>query len=464
MKKTLFLALLAVAFLASACSDDPASSNSLVAPGTTLQKAPEMIMNLDLAQVALIDEMTYLQEDMSILLNPSQLTTFNTLTTSLSDDRDPRRLNVDMAAVAWLNLIYKANPDLSRELLAELRGLIAASAERRAEIIKSGGTREEIAALLKAEHEALMAAINAKAGETAVANAEKLRSDLEQRRKELQEKMEQLRIDREVARMKAALGLNDQQAAAVALILKSQHDQLKALREKYKDNPEGFKAELQEILAGIDAQMRLAIGNELWEKWLRLRRGTIKPVDPVSPVDKQVAELTKILGLDAAQAAKLKEILLAQQAQIDRLMKDPTTDRRTLAAKIAEIQKNTDALIIAQLNLTPEQIAQYNRWRGIGVVRPGDKVDPIQQQVDQLTKLLGLDAAQAAQLKQFLTEQKAQIDALMKDPTTDRNTIAEKIAEIQKETEGKILNGMNLTEEQKALYLKWKTGSIRPKG
>ncbi len=361
MKNTLFLALVAVAFLSSACSVDPGSTNSLTSPGSTLQKAPEMNMNLELGQAALIDEMAYLDEDMSVLLNTSQLSTFNTLVTTLVDDRDPRRMNVDMAAVVWFNLLVKANPNLDPAIFTQIRELIAASAAKRAEIMKSGASREEIAAQLKAEHDALMIAINRLAGETAVANAEKLKADIEARRKELREKMEELRIAAEVARMKAALGLTDEQAAAVALILKYQHEQLKILREQFKDNPEGLRAALQELLADIDVRMGGAITPELWEKWKQIRSGRIKPIDPVNPIQKQVDELTKLLGLNPEQAAQLKELLTKQQAQIDALMKDPTTDRRLLAEKIAQIKKEYDAMIIKQLGLTDAQIAMYNR-------------------------------------------------------------------------------------------------------
>ncbi|MCZ7556390.1 MAG: hypothetical protein M5R41_08315 [Bacteroidia bacterium] len=464
MKNTLFLALLAVAFLATACGDDPGASNSLTSPGNGLQKAPEMYLNLDAGQATLISEMTYLQEDMSILLNPSQLTTFNSLVTTLADDRrDPRRMAVDMEAVVWFNLIYKANPNLDPTVLAQIRQLIAESAARRAEILKSGASREEIAAQLKAEHDALMAAINAAAGREAVANAEKLKADIEARRKELQDKMVELRIAAEVARMKAALGLTDEQAAAVAIVLKYQHDKLKELREQYKDNPEGLRLALQELLADIDARMGGAITPELWERWKEIRSGRIKPVDPVDPIQKQVDELTKLLGLNNEQAAQLKELLTKQQAEINALMKDPTTDRRLLAEKIEQIKKQYDAMIIRQLGLTDAQIAQYNRWRGIRDIKPVDPVDPIQQQVDMLTKLLGLNPEQAAELAKILQSEKAQIDELMKN-ATDRNSLAEKIAEIKKATETAILGIAGLTEEQKALYLKWKTGSIRPRG
>jgi DNA-directed RNA polymerase subunit F len=207
-----------------------------------------------------------------------------------------------------------------------------------------------------------------------------------------------------------------------------------------------------------------AITPELWERWKEIRSGRIKPVDPVDPIQKQVDELTKLLGLNREQAAQLKEILTKQQAEINALMKDPTTDRTKLAAMIEQIKKQYDAMIIKQLGLTDAQIAMYNRWRGIREIKPVDPVDPIQQQVDHMTKLLGLNADQATQLKEILKSQQEQINALMSDRTLDRATLAEKIAEIQKETDGKILEGLGLTEDQKAIYLKWKTGGIRPRG
>jgi hypothetical protein len=462
MKNRLFLALLSLALLTSACSDDPGAANSPVAPGGASIQAPEMYMNLDLVQTSLLAEMTYLQEDMGVLLAPVQLSTYNSLVSTLTNNRDPRRMAVDMEAVAWFNLLYKANPDLDREILMQLRQLIAESAKRRAEILASGASREEITAQLKAEHERLIAAMNRLAGETAVANALKLREDLEQRRKEMQEKMVQKRIDMEVARMKAALGLTDEQAAAVAAVLKYQHDMLSRLREQYRNNPEGFRAALLALQEDIDTRMRLAIGDELWEKWLEIRRGGIRPVEPVNPVDKQVAELTRLLGLTPEQAAQLKLILLDEYKQIQQLRTDPNMDRRELAEKLKQIQKETDARIFRQLGLTDAQIAQYNRWRYGTVVPPVEPKSPIDKQVEHLTKLLSLDEAQAAELKKILTEQQEQIDRLLKDPNMDRRELAQKIAEIQKETERRILEELRLTEEQKQLYLRLKAaGGVR---
>jgi hypothetical protein len=304
--------------------------------------------------------------------------------------------------------------------------------------------------------------MNRLAGETAVANALKLREDLEQRRKEMQEKMVQKRIDMEVARMKAALGLTDEQAAAVAAVLKYQHDMLSRLREQYRNNPEGFRAALLALQEDIDTRMRLAIGDELWEKWLEIRRGGIRPVEPVNPVDKQVAELTRLLGLTPEQAAQLKLILLDEYKQIQQLRTDPNMDRRELAEKLKQIQKETDARIFRQLGLTDAQIAQYNRWRYGTVVPPVEPKSPIDKQVEHLTKLLSLDEAQAAELKKILTEQQEQIDRLLKDPNMDRRELAQKIAEIQKETERRILEELRLTEEQKQLYLRLKAaGGVR---
>jgi hypothetical protein len=278
-------------------------------------------------------------------------------------------MGIDMAAIAWLNLIIRANPDLTEEQISALRDLIRQYAELRLAEMNSGKSREEIAEALKQLHEQLIAAINSTVGDTAVQNAEKLKAELEQKRRELQEKLEQLRIDREVARMKAALGLSDEQAAAVAAILKWQHEQMRLLREQYKGDPEGFKAALAELMTTIDTKMTEAIG-DLWTKWKEIRSGKITPIDPAKRIELQVQELTKLLGLTPDQAAAITRILTEQQAQIDELMKDTSLDRRELAQRLNEINKTTNEKIMALL--TPEQQKLFQRWK-MGGIRPGGR-------------------------------------------------------------------------------------------
>ncbi|HOJ03057.1 MAG TPA: hypothetical protein PK916_03545 [Bacteroidota bacterium] len=365
MKHALSLSLLALVLLATACSDDPQSNSMLTAPASN---GASVNMNLDLGQIALIDEMSFLEEDMSVLLNSSQLSTYENLITAMDGDRRGPRMGIDMAAIAWLNLIIRANPDLTGEQISALRDLIRQYAELRLAEMNSGKSREEIAEALKQLHEQLIAAINAAVGDTAVQNAEKLKAELEQKRRELQEKLEQLRIDREVARMKAALGLTDDQAADVAAILKWQHEQMRLLREQYKGDPEGYKAALAELLATIDTKMTEAIG-DLWTKWKEIRSGKI-PIDPAQRIELQIAELTKLLGLTPDQAAAIKQLLIEQQAQIDELMKDTSLDRRELAQRMNEINKTTHEKIMSLL--TPEQQKLFQRWR-MGGIRPGGR-------------------------------------------------------------------------------------------
>lgn len=365
MKHALSLSLLALVLLATACSDDPQSNSMLTAPASN---GASVNMNLDLGQIALIDEMSFLEEDMSVLLNSSQLSTYENLITAMDGDRRGPRMGIDMAAIAWLNLIIRANPDLTEEQISALRDLIRQYAELRLAEMNSGKSREEIAEALKQLHEQLIAAINAAVGDTAVQNAEKLKAELEQKRRELQEKLEQLRIDREVARMKAALGLSDEQAAAVAAILKWQHEQMRLLREQYKGDPEGFKAALAELMATIDTKMTDAIG-DLWTKWKEIRSGKI-PIDPTQRIELQIAELTKLLGLTPDQAAAIKQLLIEQQAQIDELMKDTSLDRRELSHRLNEINKTTNEKIMSLL--TPEQQKLFQRWK-MGGIRPGGR-------------------------------------------------------------------------------------------
>jgi len=454
--KTVFLSsLLALALLASACSDDPNSSNPIVTSGA--RSASTLDLGLNLNQVALLDEMYYLYEDMSVLLDPVQVSRFNTLLSELGDDTRPIRGAVDMAAVAWFNLILRANPGLDTELLLQVRALIAASAIKRAEIMRSGANREEIAAQLKAEHDALIAAINNLVGPEAVRNAEALRERLEQERKERQNEMVQKRIEAEVQRMKAALGLTDEQAAKVRRILTYQHAQLQQIRETRPRDPEAMKVAIDALMREIDAMMRDAIGSDLWERWLKYRRGVIRPVDPVDPIETRVQHLTQLLGLDAEQAAALKRILTEQQAAIAAIMNDPNMDRIQKARELEEINKRAEQQI--QALLTPEQLEKYLRHKGV-IVTP-DPVTPIDRRVQELTKLLDLTERQAASIKQILINEQEAIAALMKDPNMDRMQMAREIERIKKETEARIQ--ALLTPEQLEKYLRLK-GGVTPGG
>ncbi|MCZ7556836.1 MAG: hypothetical protein M5R41_10595 [Bacteroidia bacterium] len=270
MKRILFSLLLVTAFVVSACDSDPSSpvDNS---QSSTLLKAVEQ-MSLSNEQLAQIDEMFWLEEDLSGLLTPTQLNALNTVITRTAPDfatsRDPRGIAFDMAALVHLRLILKANPDMDETAKQALIDMIKASNATRQQIIRDNlNNPEQLKALLKAEHDRLIAEMNAALTPEQLANLQTLIDQLKQLREELREKWAQERINRQVAMLKTALGLTDEQAAAIKDILLAQHEAIKNLREQYKDDPEGLREELKTLLGETDAAIIALLTPEQAAKW-----------------------------------------------------------------------------------------------------------------------------------------------------------------------------------------------------
>lgn len=357
--------LLVVLFAVTACSDNsdisaPSGDN---APLTASVKLGQL--SLDMEQSSLIDEMFFMEEDLDLLLDPVDETVFN----SLLDDRGgriDRRAGIDMAAIIYYQLIVKANPDLSERILAQVRDLIAKSNETRRRILASGKSREEILRLLKAEHEELMRQINALIGREAVANVERLKQRLEEERDKRRQDWQTARIDRLVQAMTKALELTEEEAAAVKRILLLQYTEIAKLREQYKDNPEGFREALRQLQARIQAMMREALG-EKWDKWLEMqRKRDIKPGDRAPDFDAMIKKYTELLGLSENQAAGLKEILMWQHREMQRILQEFGGDREALARALEAMKNQVNEKIAALL--TPEQ---YERWKALHGDRKG---------------------------------------------------------------------------------------------
>ncbi len=169
------LSSLLLALLLSACSENSQVNEPVSAPDAPMSFAVNLgNLDLNMEQAALLDEMLYMDEDLSLLLDPVRLNTFD----SMLDGRTDRKAGIDIAAIIYYQLIIKANPDLGTEIMTQLREMIAASNQVRQRILNSGKSREEIARLLKAEHEKLMAAMMRLIGAEAVANVRKLQERL----------------------------------------------------------------------------------------------------------------------------------------------------------------------------------------------------------------------------------------------------------------------------------------------
>ncbi len=365
MNLRIITSMLIVLFAISACSENsdisaPSDSNGPMTAAVQLGN-----LSLDLEQSTLIDEMFFMEEDLDLLLDPAEQNVFD----SMLDDRGgriDRRAGIDMAAIIYYQLIVKANPDLSERILAQVRDLIAKSNETRRRILTSGKTREEILRLLQAEHDRLMREINALIGRQAVANVEQLKQRLEEERDARRQEWQTARIDRLVEAMTKALELTEAEADAVKRILLLQYTEIAKLREQFKDNPEGFREALRQLQARIQEMMREALG-EKWEKWLELqRKRDIKPVDRDPDFDAMIKKYTELLGLTEAQATGLKEILIFQHREMQRLMQELGNDREALARALEALKNQVNEKIAALL--TPEQ---YERWKALHGDRKG---------------------------------------------------------------------------------------------
>lgn len=269
MKRSLFSLLLIAAFFVSACESDP--SSPVDSQTESLLKAVEQL-SLTNEQMSQVDEMFWLEEDMSVLLTPTQLRTFNTIITKSAPDfatsRDPRRIAFDMAALMHMRLILKANPDLDETVKQALIAMIEASnATRKQLILDNSSDPVALRALLKAEHERLIAEMNAALTPEQLTNLQTLIDQLKQLREEMREKWTQIRIERQIAMLQTALDLTDEQAAAIKAILTEHHEQIKLLRETYKDDPEGFREALKTQLGLTDEAIIALLTAEQAAKW-----------------------------------------------------------------------------------------------------------------------------------------------------------------------------------------------------
>ncbi|MFA6234806.1 MAG: hypothetical protein WC824_11605 [Bacteroidota bacterium] len=375
MKARLLFPILGLMLLVSACSEQSQVNGPITSPDASGSAAKIAQLNLTMDQAAFIDEMYYMDEDLSILLNGTGFDAMQGISMDPGDRRDVRGF-VDMAAIIYYNLIIKANPGMDEAAKIALRELIAASNQARAGIIRdgiaAGLTREEIALLLKAEHDRLMTEINDQIGPDAIAAVEALKLQLQQEREQRRLEMLALRIEREVQIMTEKLGLSETEAAAVKAALIWQQEQIAIIRAENKDNPEGLRAALQDLLARFEAKMIEIMGAEKWQQWKDIRSGRTGGGDTRNPILEQVKHMTELLRLDEKQQAGLTQILTDQQNQIKALVQKYGTDRRGLAEALKALQERTNKAI--QGLLTPQQLEIWLKYRRGGITPGGGRM------------------------------------------------------------------------------------------
>ena len=370
MKARLFIPVLATLVLFGACSDSPNSSEPVNDQQLSVMNHMDDL-RLNDEQSLLLDEMFILEEDLSILLDNSQLQSFNGLKDGLYDGRDDRRFpdmrrGIDIAALVYYNLILKANPDLDEDTKEALKELIKKSMQYRLRLLGSDMDREKVMRLLKEEHEKLMAMMNRLIGKEAMANVQRLIERLQQDRKELRDKWTAVRIQKQVEMMKRALELTDEQGGKITRILTWQHEQIQLLREKYRDDPEGFRNALIRLHMKVQDMINGRLTPEQLRRWEAMKTGDRDKRDDrddreISPVKQKVDLMTRLLGLDREQVASLTRLLTWQQQQILEIKKKFANDPRGMKQALMELQQKFDRQLAGIL--TAEQMKKWEAWK-----------------------------------------------------------------------------------------------------
>lgn len=292
MYRYMLFTLVAVSFVLSACDQQSGVTGPVThatpttdPTTTTLVKKLAGDLTLTAGQMAVVDEMFYLEEDLGTVLSMSQAGMIESVISrnGTVDDstRHLRHRAVDMAAIMWFNLARKANPDLDTAVIAQIKDLIASNyAERLAAITAGAGDPVALTAALEALHQQLMDAINAALGSEAVAKTQALKDAIDAQRAALRAQMQALRIERVVAAMTRALGLTTDQADNVRALLTTFQNEVENLRTTHAGDPEGFRTALAVLQAQYEADLEALLGTDLYAKWLEYSNGRIGPIGP----------------------------------------------------------------------------------------------------------------------------------------------------------------------------------------
>jgi Spy/CpxP family protein refolding chaperone len=281
MKHILLSSLLVMALAFTAC-EQQSGVNDPVSSGTANEVLLKAINSLDLsmAQTGQLAEMFWLQEDLTSLLDPMQISALNTLIDGMSPDfgtaADPRGHGFDMGGLMYLRLILKANPDLTDTEKEVLIQLIKDSAAKRAQLIADNKDNPEVLReLLKAEHEALIAAMNALLTPEQLKNVEDLKAEIEARRQERRELWQQMRIDFQVTMWTKILGLDEAQATSIHELLLAHYAAVQAAIAENGGDLEALREILEQLKADLDAAIQALLTDEqkeIWEKMKTARR------------------------------------------------------------------------------------------------------------------------------------------------------------------------------------------------
>jgi Spy/CpxP family protein refolding chaperone len=280
MRYFLLSVVLVAALAVSACDQQNNVNDPVAGDESALLRA---VTNLDLSneQLAQIDEMYYMQEDLSLLLTGTQLNSFNTLINgtnmSFAGPGDRGYRGFDLGAMMHLRLIIQANPDLDDQTREALLQLIKdANAERLQIMIDYKDDPETMRAKLKEAHDKLIAAMNALLTEEQIANVEKLKEELKQLREERREIWNAQRIEFLVQYYTKVLDLTAEQAEQIRIILQNQYTKIAEIRAANEGDPEALRLALEALMTETNGAIKAVLTAEQLEKWEAMRKLPIK--------------------------------------------------------------------------------------------------------------------------------------------------------------------------------------------
>lgn len=280
MRYFLLSVVLVAALAVSACDQQNNVNDPVAGNESALLRA---VTNLDLSneQLAQIDEMYYMQEDLSLLLTGTQLNSFNTLINgtnmSFAGPGDRGFRGFDLGAMMHLRLIIQANPDLDDQTREALLQLIKdANAERLQIMIDYKDDPETMRAKLKEAHDKLIAAMNALLTEEQIANVEKLKEELKQLREERREIWNAQRIEFLVQYYTKVLDLTAEQAEQIRIILQNQYTKIAEIRAANEGDPEALRLALEALMTETNDAIKDLLTAEQLEKWEAMRKLPIK--------------------------------------------------------------------------------------------------------------------------------------------------------------------------------------------
>ena len=196
---------------------------------------------------------------------------------AVTDERLSDRANLsDMDVLLWYRLILAANKDISDRQKKAAENAIAEANARRERILASDLSPDRKAAMLQAEHDALMKLINSMFTREQLANALALKAKLGQDRRDKLSREEELRIQRQVEIWAKQMTLTERQKAAITQILKNQALQIQALRQRYANDPVALRRAMQLLQQQTDAEIYKLLTDAQKIIWKRLHSDVVR--------------------------------------------------------------------------------------------------------------------------------------------------------------------------------------------